>query len=46
MGLSVFVRIIMKITVGKMVIHVKRDFLRGNRIVKGRINKVNIGGFI
>jgi len=36
----------MKITVGKMVIHVKRDFLRGNRIVKGRINYVNIGGFI
>ncbi len=32
-----FVRIIMKITVGKMVIRMKRDFLRGNRIVKGRI---------
>ncbi|EEL87048.1 hypothetical protein IE3_02231 [Bacillus cereus BAG3X2-1] len=38
MNLSFFVRIIMKITVGKMVIRVKRDFLRGNRIVKGRIN--------
>ncbi|CAM4169133.1 hypothetical protein BALU111458_21430 [Bacillus luti] len=37
MSLSVFVRIIMKVTVGKMVILVKRDFLRGNRIVKGRI---------
>lgn len=44
MSLSVFVRIIMKITVGKMVIHVKRDFLRGNRIVKGRINYVKHRG--
>lgn len=37
MNLSFFVRIIMKITVGKMVIRMKRDFLRGNRIVKRRI---------
>lgn len=37
MSLSVFVRIIMKITVGKMVIRVERDLLGGNRIVKGRI---------
>lgn len=44
MSLSVFVRIIMKITVGKMIIRVKRDFLRGNRIVKGRINYVKHRG--
>ena len=45
-NLSFFVRIIMKITVGKMVIRVKRDFLRENRIVKRRINYINIGGFL
>ncbi len=44
MSLSVFVRIIMKITVGKMIIRMKRDFLRGNRIVKGRINYVKHRG--
>lgn len=44
MSLSVFIRIIMKITVGKMIIRMKRDFLRGNRIVKGRINYVKHRG--
>ncbi len=35
MSLSVFVRIIMKITVGKMVIRMKRDFFKGESNRKG-----------
>lgn len=44
MSLLVFVCIIMKIIVGKMIICMKRDFLRGNWIVKGRINYVKYRG--